>query len=408
MKKKQLISEIMGVPKVINPWVSSFYQMVMEVIEDGENRGWDLEGELTYEEPNTKEKVVDVVKKLEPYHMEGKDVMEYISHVNNYSNTKEFVLKSEMFKELPLWRPSVTINVIGIPSEVYHLEKSNPISASIGSDITQKLSKIGKINVYPNLNFEFNIVFPYDGGDMTKFNSDLKSTISHELLHAYQKLKQLEAGGSSHFGKEGQLNQLIDIPNLSEIDLKPWQKFLHLVYLHLSFEINARVTELYHKFKEMGVNTKDKFLKELKEDSIWKHMRKLEEFNAEEFIKEFEIPSFEYDYKNKNPFEMLHDLIGGGKKGELKRMGINVNSEKEMLQSIINLWDTILTIGNKQIKNEVGIDFNMMSVPESAKKDPYLFFKFFEKRFHKKAEKWKRKLYRVASLLTQEGEDALQ
>ena len=41
----------------------------------------------------------------------------------------------------------------------------------------------------------------------------------------------------------------------------------------------------------------------------------------------------------------------------------------------------------------------MELVPQSAMKDPYVFFKFFEKRFHKKAERFKRKMYRVASLL---------
>lgn len=408
MKKKQLINEIMGVPKAINPWVSSFYQMIMEVIEDGENRGWDFEGELTYEDPNTKEKFTDVAKKLDTFHIDGKDTMDYISHVNGYNGMEDFI-KSEMFMGLPLWRPTVTINIIGIPSVVYHLEKSSPMSASIGTKLTQTLSKIGKTTVFPNVDFSFEIVYPHDGGDMTKFNSDLKSTISHELLHAYQKLKQMMSGGAGHFGKEGQLNQLAHLPNLSKIDLEPWQNFLHLIYLHLSFEINARVTELYHKFKEKGINTKDEFLKELKEDSIWKQMNLLKNFNAEEFIKEFKIPSAKLDYdRNKSPFELLHILIGGGKKGELKRMGVNVSSEKKMLQSIINLWDMILTIGNEQIKNDTGIDFNMMPVPESAKKDPYLFFKFFEKRFHKKAEKWERKLYRIASLLTQNQEDALQ
>jgi len=48
------------------------------------------------------------------------------------------------------------------------------------------------------------------------------------------------------------------------------------------------------------------------------------------------------------------------------------------------------------------------SLPEKAKKNPYLFFKFFEKRFHKKAENWKRKLYRIGSLLLQNDEKTLQ
>lgn len=54
------------------------------------------------------------------------------------------------------------------------------------------------------------------------------------------------------------------------------------------------------------------------------------------------------------------------------------------------------------------MDVNMEKVPQSVKKDPIKFFKFFEKRFHKKAEKWKRKLYRIGALLLQDKEEALQ
>ena len=91
----------------------------------------------------------------------------------------------------------------------------------------------------------------------------------------------------------------------------------------------------------------------------------------------------------------------------LKSQGINVGSEESALKSMIDLWDNMLDIGNKLMKQE-NIGITMDSVPKSAKEDPMKFFKFFEKRFHKKAEKWKRKLYRIGSLLLQEKEEALQ
>jgi hypothetical protein len=78
-----------------------------------------------------------------------------------------------------------------------------------------------------------------------------------------------------------------------------------------------------------------------------------------------------------------------------------------MLKSLIDLWDKALTIGNLGMK-QMGLDVTMDSVPKSAKESPLKFFKFFEKRFHKKAEKWKKKLYKLGSLILQEKKEALQ
>ena len=92
---------------------------------------------------------------------------------------------------------------------------------------------------------------------------------------------------------------------------------------------------------------------------------------------------------------------------KLKSMGINVDSNEEALKSLIVLWNKFIKILSKDLKSK-GLDFKMTEVPEKALKDPKLFFKFFEDRFKKKADKWKRKLYRVASLLVNDDETTLQ
>ena len=86
----------------------------------------------------------------------------------------------------------------------------------------------------------------------------------------------------------------------------------------------------------------------------------------------------------------------------------NVSSEEETMKSLILLWDVILSRGLEFIEQDKGIKITMDDVPKKAKEDPYVFFKFFEKRFHKKAETFKRKLYRLASLVIQNEEDTLQ
>jgi hypothetical protein len=397
MKKKELLKEIMGVPKSITPWVNSFTKIITDVIAEESKYGYEQEGEITYKDPKSGEEITDIAYKTENIVIPGDEFMERLMEFNGYSDMKDFI-KSDMFKGLPLWRPEISFGVVAVPDVLY--EKDPPsIEAAVLGSLTQKLSNIGKVPVFPNVNFNFNIIIPI-GGPSSKFLSELKSTVSHELLHTYQKIKQLESGGESHYGKETILNALANHPMLNEIEIGWWKKFLHMVYLHLSFEINARITQLYYDFEEKGIKTKEDFLTELKKSNIWKQMKLLENFNAEEYIKEFELPSDEIDMVNFNPLEALHMLLQG--KMSLKDRGIDVSSEENAIKSLIDLWDKTLKIGNEGVKNKYGIDFNMLPVPDTAKKDPYLFFKFFEKRFHNKAQKWKRKLYRIGSLLIED------
>ena len=132
---------------------------------------------------------------------------------------------------------------------------------------------------------------------------------------------------------------------------------------------------------------------------MWRQMKRLENFNAEEYIKTFKVPSLK-----DNPFEMLDSLL---KKTELMSRGVNVKSKEKMLKSLIDLWDKALTIGNLGME-QMGLDVTMDSVPKKAKESPLKFFKFFENRFHKKAEKWKKKLYKIGALVLQEKKEALQ
>jgi hypothetical protein len=275
--------------------------------------------------------------------------------------------------------------------------------------LDQKLSNLGKVKVFSNVDFVFDVIAPKDI-TKNKFITELKATISHELLHVHQKIKQVEGGGGAHYGKEHFLNILTNHPNLRNIELDWWRKFLHLIYLHLSYEINARVTQLYYEFKERGINTKEEFLKEIKKTHIWEQMKMLENFNAEEYIKDFKLPSTEIDFLGGgNPLIMLDQTLRGKiSLKQLDSMGIDISSEEEAIKSLVDLWGETLNIGVTAVKSHFGVDFNMMPLPEKVKKNPLLFFKFFEKRFHKKAEKWKRKLYRIGSLLIQEGSEALQ
>jgi len=397
MKKKQLLKEIMGVPKALTPWIKSFTEIIIETVKDViYTQDWDESGKVIYKNEDGEDIEGAAFRKLDIL-IDGKEVLERVSKLNGFSDVKEFV-ESDMFKSLPIWRPDIIINLVGSPPDM--LKKDNEVGevqARVGQDINVKLTNLGKQKVMPSVHFIFDIVFSHEGvGEKEK--SLLSKVISHELLHVYQAFKQLESGNKSHFGKETLLNVLHGHPITANTGLPYWDYFLNLVYLHLSFEINARVNELYNELKDEDINTVDDFLLELKKTNIWGQMSELENFDAEEYIENFKYPKMKTpeDLEDgENPLELLHNLAIGM---DLAKKGVDVRSKNRALKSLIDLWDKTLQIGVKEL-GKMGVDIPMDKVPKKAKEDPYVFFKFFEDRFHKKSEKWKRKLYRIASLI---------
>lgn len=386
----------MGVPKALTPWVNSLSQLIYDDVSKLDE--WDEEGPVSYRNKDG-ELVEDLAVRMDEKTIKGKDVMENLARINGFADVKEFV-NSEMFQNLPFWRPEITYRLVGIPTELYKLEGDGRYNAAIGTRESQGLSKIGKLRVLPNVHIHFDILVDMND-PLNRLKENLSDTIAHELLHGYQKVKQLQGGKPAHFGKETSLNAIVHNPVMNKISSDWWQNFLHLVYLHLSFEINARITQLYYYLQNKEINTKEDFLKELKKSDIWREMKALENFDAEEYVKSFKLPSLE---GIQNPLEMIDVLA---KKVMLQKQKIDVENEESALKSMIDLWDNMLDIGNKLMKQQ-NIGITMDNVPKSAKEDPMKFFKFFEKRFHKKAEKWKRKLYRIGSLILQEKKEALQ
>lgn len=383
----------MGVPKALDPWISALKNIILEIIKDEESSGWEQRGEVTFEDPDTGEEITEDIFKTENISFSGKEVMDMIMKEMGFSDMKEF-MNSKEFQELPIWRPTLNINIIALPQKLLS-QHDDTVSASVGLMPDQKFSNIGKIKVLPNMELQFTTTIEKEGVS-SKDISELEEAISHELLHAYQKVNQLKRGGESHFGPETALNALSNNPHFNQINIDWWSHFLNLIYLHLSFEINARVTQLYHRLKNRDIETTEDFIRELEKSGVWRQMKMLESFNAEEFINSFELPDEEPDFSN--PLAFLHNLF---KDSHYKSLGVDTSSKEESIKSLINLWDEILSMGVEAM-NRMGVKLTMDKVPQKAKEDPYVFFKFFENRFHKKAEDWKRKMYRVGALILQE------
>ena len=142
MKKVELLNEIMGVPKDLDPWVESLTKLLLDEIKSEIRGGWAEEGRFNYTDPNTGEQVEDFANKSDDVEISGSEVMDFVMKDNGFSEIKDF-LNSKMFQSLPIWKPRITFNVVGIPSIVLKQEDGT-IQASVGGEITQKLSKLGK------------------------------------------------------------------------------------------------------------------------------------------------------------------------------------------------------------------------------------------------------------------------
>jgi len=398
MNKKQLINEIMGVPKAIDPWVNYISSITVLLIDDI----------IEFDEWESKD--IEYDGEEYPIHksgidLEGKEFTNMLTDSMFGGDIKK-LLNSQEFKDFPLYNPRITIELLILPDVIYDEQRNNAdrMEANHGYDgnlVDVKIGKLGKHEIFSKNNFTFKAIIPAsyisdrtEQHENTLFNS-LIPTVSHELTHSYQTYKQMLGGKKSvGFGKETILNML---PQELKFNETPsWNHFLHLIYLSLSFEVNARVTELYYSLKRNNVNTNSEALKILMDSDPWDDYKQLKNFDADKFIKEFDA-----DIPQIDPMEeMMRALMG-------ERPNTPTNND-ELMKNLIVKWDTLIQHAQEHIKS-LGIDIPFMEkVPQSAKDNPMMFFKFFEKRFHNKAEQLKRKLAKVISLVVQESEDVLK
>lgn len=404
MKKKDLLNEIMGVPKAVDYWVDVF-TLILTGMAKGIMKSEEIEeGPADYIDPETGKEVEATAYRARTS-MDGKQVMEWIQKIGGYADLKD-LLKDPKFRELPMYNPSIKLTMFFFPEKLYNLEFVNrgaedAVEGSHGwSPSTIRLAKLGGDNiVFTGQEFTFTVYCPKSWIDEDKFDADkfknmLKVTVSHELTHAYEGYRRFKGKGDPFMGRESFLNAAAKL--MKDDKYPQWRHFLNLVYLHLSFEINARVTQLYYEMQNKGVSTKEEFMNVLKKSSVWREIELLEQFNAEEFIRSFTVKGSGNDF-----FAMMDDL---GKQIERKQKGLppilGKKTPEEGMTHLISGWNQTLQLLNKDFQKNGMYQGKLMDlVPDKALKDPMVFFKFFEKRFHKKADKFKRKLYKLSSLV---------
>lgn len=387
----------MGVPKAIDFWVDIFSIIITGVIKSVVDNDEIEVSDVNYEDDDGNE-VEDTAYRGRTM-MDGKEVMNWVMKIAGYSDIKN-LLQDPKFKLLPIYNPTIQTTVYFLPQKVYEIQfnqgDNDFVSASHSFDASKKsLSKIGKNEILVNQNFGFEIYLTVK--DMEKFDSGkirkmLKSAIGHELTHCYEMYNRLKTSGDPYQGRESMLN--VATRMMDDFKYPSWGDFLHLVYLHLGFEINARVAQIYYDLKDSDIKTTEDFMSYLKKTSAYKEAEMLENFDAKQFIENFQIRGLDF-------FEMLEDTAKQNAREKNKLPGIYLKrTPEEGMTHLIEGWNIFLQEMSEYLNKKGLYKGKLMElVPQSAMKDPYVFFKFFEKRFHKKAERFKRKMYRVASLL---------
>ena len=69
-----------------------------------------------------------------------------------------------------------------------------------------------------------------------------------------------------------------------------WDELMFLIYLHLSFELNARVSEVYGLIRNKNITSKEEFLDFLKTSRAFSYAKRLRNFNAETYYNDFDVP----------------------------------------------------------------------------------------------------------------------
>jgi len=355
----RLIKEALGVPKPIEFWVDTFSALV----KDG------LMMLLSSEDKEV--------------FFEGGDVQDKAVSLGWNSLNKNF-------SDFPLAEPQLNLQIEIVPDSVIRNGGDYIMNASFNTedislrDATFEEGRTLPLLVGGTINIELRIPeSSYENGSFVElFDTDIKpyaeSVLFHELTHVYEFYKRILSNSATpNFEQVANLTQMLN--KMGAVD--DWDELMFLIYLHLSFELNARVSEVYGLVRNKNIKSKEEFIDFLKSSSAWSYAKRLKNFTTENFIKDFDVPQEtidrirEYDGKE-TPIEEIKDIV---------------------LSQLIQNWSTTYQDFLKDFSADETLKIPNLS-PEVIS-TPNNFLKFWEKRFNKAGEDSLRKISRLYSLI---------
>jgi len=358
-QSKRLIKEALGVPKSVEFWVDTFSSVVND-------------GLLMLLSSDNKEVFFN-----------GNDIQEKaISLGWNSMNDK--------FLDFPLAEPELNLKLVVVPDENIEIGDDYIDSASFDTseidlvDATFDDGKTLPLLVGGTINMRINIPeSSYENGSFVElYSSEIKpyaeSIFFHELTHVYEFYKRILSNTAQpNFEQLTNLTQMFN--KLGAID--EWDELMFMIYLHLSFELNARISEVYGLLRNKNITSKEDFIEFLKTSRAFSYAKRLNNFSAEKFIEDLDIPQEtidrirEYDGK-KTSIEEIKDVV---------------------LSQLIQNWSITYEDFLKDFSADENIKIPSLSPKTTS--TPLNFLKFWEKRFNKAGHDSLRKISRLYSTI---------
>ena len=358
-QSKRLIKEALGVPKSIEFWVDTF----SSVIKDG------LLMLLSSEDKEV--------------FFNGDDVQEKAISLGWNNSNKNF-------KSFPLAEPQLNMSIIVVPDK--YIKKGDDYiqnasfdtadmqltNATFDDGTTLPLFVGGTVNIELTLPKS-----AYENGTFVElYDSDIKpyaeSILFHELTHVFEFYNRiLSDSASPDFEQVSNLTQMLN--KMGSVD--DWDELMFLIYLHLSFELNARVSEVYGLLRSKKMSSKEEFIDFLKNSRAFSYAKRLKNFSTERFMKELEIPQ---------------DTIDRIRKYDGKETSIEEIKDVVLTQLIDN-WSITYHGFLKDFSADENLKIPTLSPKVTS--SPQNFLKFWEKRFNKAGEDSIRKISRLYSLI---------
>ncbi len=198
-----------------------------------------------------------------------------------------------------------------------------------------------------------------------EINLKLRQSLSHELDHAYEFFNRIKTGNAKI--PETELNKirssLSDTP-FSQIS-QDFLEFLNLIYISMSFEGSARITQIYFQLKEYKIDNEAYFWSIVKNSFGWKDLESLKNFNPVEFYNNIKFEICDEDIKEA--------LIESGvyKSEDFEKTSIKLLVVKYWLK----IFDKLIEDVNKKGK------VKLPRINKQMFDHPVLFFKYYDKKF---------------------------
>lgn len=362
--RKKIISEAAGVPDDIEMMVEIFTAMVKDSMQKFKDSGEELDigsaDVKNYGETEFKHGDIEI---------SGEKSWQYVK--------KSPLFDEEKWKKFPMYKNKVTITFEIFPDKA--LDSNNISKPTINAAHQFEPAQFGVKDVkglgptYGSGAFEFNITMgDSNWNDLNTMSPNLDATIAHEVFHSYQLYVKYIKTGKVGFGKEHNMNTLVGA--LKKDFSKEFNYFLHILYLSLRFEHQARIPQALKVLKSKKIENYNDFIEEIKKTDTYRDVKMLKSFSADKLLNDL------------SKMESLEDIF-------------RKPLAQQHLMFALSGWNEILKQIRKHAKENGITSDPFRGMSENLLNNPRLFFKHWEKVFDRRGDELFRKLTRLYALL---------